>query len=191
VAWLGGLALLVLANLLRICALYFVGLYAPTVFETAHIEGASRRRRTRSAPSRQGQLSVASFNVENLDPSDPSSKFTELADLIKNNLGSPDLLETLPPAERYSYVFSGNSQVLDHLMVSAPLVSALVGFDVVHANAEFSTRESDQDPAVARFNFAAPASVPSGSDGHLALLALALSGVALSVLARGTRRPAT
>ena len=38
VAWLAGLLLLVLANLLRICALYFVGLYAPTAFERAHVE---------------------------------------------------------------------------------------------------------------------------------------------------------
>jgi exosortase/archaeosortase family protein len=38
VAWLVGLVLLVFANLLRICALYFVGLYAPTAFERAHVE---------------------------------------------------------------------------------------------------------------------------------------------------------
>ncbi len=91
-----------------------------------------------------GQLSVASFKRPRtsipaiLRASSPSSP-----DLIKNNLGSPDLLETLPPAERYSATCSGgNSQVLDHLWSPrAARGSALVGFDVVHANAEFSTRE--------------------------------------------------
>ncbi|PYJ08196.1 MAG: hypothetical protein DMF06_13450 [Verrucomicrobia bacterium] len=38
------------------------------------------------------QLAVATFNVENLDPGDPPSKFTALASLIVNNLRSPDII---------------------------------------------------------------------------------------------------
>jgi uncharacterized protein len=32
--------------------------------------------------------------------------------------GLTAMIEMLPPNERYSYVFEGNSQVLDHIMVS-------------------------------------------------------------------------
>jgi predicted extracellular nuclease len=39
-----------------------------------------------------GQLAVATFNVENLDPADPQSKFDALAGVIVNNLKAPDLL---------------------------------------------------------------------------------------------------
>ena len=31
-----------------------------------------------------------------------------------------DLPATLPTSERYSYVYEGNSQVLDHILVSRP-----------------------------------------------------------------------
>ena len=33
------------------------------------------------------------------------------------------MIETLPPNERYSYVFDGNSQALDHILVSANLLN--------------------------------------------------------------------
>ena len=40
----------------------------------------------------QDQLTVATFNVENLDPSDGSVKFNRLANAIVNNLKSPDVI---------------------------------------------------------------------------------------------------
>jgi predicted extracellular nuclease len=39
-----------------------------------------------------GQLAVSTFNFENLDPTDPQSKFDRLAVEIVNNLRSPDLI---------------------------------------------------------------------------------------------------
>ena len=62
-----------------------------------------------------------------------------------------DLVETLPQNERYSYVFEGNSQTLDHILVSAHLMADLVGFDMVHMNAEFVVQATDHDPPVSRF----------------------------------------
>ncbi|WP_436736359.1 endonuclease/exonuclease/phosphatase family protein [Streptomyces sp. BBFR102] len=56
---------------------------------------------------------------------------------------------TLPPAERYSYVFQGNSQVLDQILVS-PAVKHF-RYDSVHINAEFADQDSDHDPQVLRF----------------------------------------
>jgi predicted extracellular nuclease len=64
----------------------------------------------------------------------------------------------LPMEERYSYVFEGNSQALDHLLVSPALGEALVpgGFDIVHVNAEYADQVSDHDPLVARFGLVTP-----------------------------------
>ncbi|MEO6457968.1 MAG: hypothetical protein ABIO92_06805, partial [Chloroflexia bacterium] len=45
-----------------------------------------------SATPGANQLVVGNFNVENLDPGDPQSKFDDLAALIVNNLRSPDIL---------------------------------------------------------------------------------------------------
>jgi hypothetical protein len=43
-------------------------------------------------PGPQYKLNVATFNLENLSPLDPPSKFNELADLIVHNLLTPDIL---------------------------------------------------------------------------------------------------
>ncbi|UJW36513.1 endonuclease/exonuclease/phosphatase family protein [Saccharothrix sp. AJ9571] len=59
------------------------------------------------------------------------------------------LIDTLPENERYSYVYEGNSQVLDHILASkAPRG---VDYDVVHINAEFAEQASDHDPQLVRF----------------------------------------
>jgi predicted extracellular nuclease len=60
------------------------------------------------------------------------------------------LMETLPLPERYSYVFEGNSQVLDQILFSANMMRDLTAYDVVHVNAEFADQASDHDPSVAR-----------------------------------------
>ena len=62
-----------------------------------------------------------------------------------------DLAEALPPSERYGYVFEGNSQVLDHILVSNALATfAHAELDFVHVNAEFAAQTSDHDPDVLR-----------------------------------------
>ncbi|KUJ38630.1 endonuclease [Streptomyces sp. NRRL F-5122] len=60
-----------------------------------------------------------------------------------------DLINTLPVNERYSYVYDGNSQTLDHILVS-PAIKKFQ-YQVVHINAEFSDQTSDHDPQVVRF----------------------------------------
>jgi predicted extracellular nuclease len=76
-------------------------------------------------------------------------EFSETTQILEGN-ELLSLLHLLPKAERYSYVFEGNSQVLDQILVSTPTLSALRGFDVVHVNAEFADQASDHDPSVAR-----------------------------------------
>jgi predicted extracellular nuclease len=60
------------------------------------------------------------------------------------------LIETLPPGERYTFVFDGNSQALDHILFSNNLINKPFEFDVVHVNSEFAVQASDHDPQVVR-----------------------------------------
>jgi predicted extracellular nuclease len=60
------------------------------------------------------------------------------------------LFDRLPERERYSYVFDGNSQVLDQILVSRSLWDRGPTYDVVHVNAEFFDQASDHDPSVMR-----------------------------------------
>jgi predicted extracellular nuclease len=63
------------------------------------------------------------------------------------------LMDTLPKPERYSYVFEGNSQVLDQILVSNNLLGSFgIEYDPVHVNSEFADQASDHDPQVARLD---------------------------------------
>ncbi|PSP19598.1 MAG: nuclease [Cyanobacteria bacterium QS_8_64_29] len=63
-----------------------------------------------------------------------------------------NLTETLPRPQRYSYIFQGNAQTLDHILVSDALAQAAQA-DIVHLNAGFRGASSDHDPAIARLSF--------------------------------------
>ncbi|PNQ79354.1 S-layer homology domain-containing protein [Paenibacillus sp. F4] len=65
-----------------------------------------------------------------------------------------NLIDNLDEKERYSYVYEGNSQTLDHMLVS-PSLSKTSVLDIVHMNADFSAadgRVSDHDPLVAQID---------------------------------------
>jgi predicted extracellular nuclease len=110
--------------------------------------------------NQQAQL-VHDFAAHVLD-ADPNARVIVLGDLndfefssaLATLEGSPSILDdsiaNLPQDERYSYVFEGNSQTLDHVVTSHSASSELRGFDVVHVNAEFADQTSDHDPLVAR-----------------------------------------
>lgn len=109
------------------------------------------------------QAQVVNEFVDSILAVDPSAAVAVLGDLndfwfstpLQTIKGSPavlsDLITTLSPAERYTYVFDGNSQDLDHILASPGLASDLETFDAVHVNAEFTARASDHDPLVAQF----------------------------------------
>jgi uncharacterized protein len=59
-----------------------------------------------------------------------------------------DLINTLAVNQRYTYVFNGVSQVLDHILVSSGV--GAVQYQVVHINAEYADQASDHDPQVVR-----------------------------------------
>ena len=69
-------------------------------------------------------------------------------------------LGVLPPEERYSYIFQGVSQLLDHVLVTPALAAARVRVNVLHLNADYPPADpedpsprhcSDHDPVVAVF----------------------------------------
>jgi uncharacterized repeat protein (TIGR01451 family) len=72
-----------------------------------------------------------------------------LAVLLGDELTS--LTDTLPENERYTYIYDGNSQALDHILVTHNLV-AVSDYDIVHMNAEFieDLKATDHDPGLTR-----------------------------------------
>jgi hypothetical protein len=114
-----------------------------------------------SETQRRAQAEVLADFVAQILAVDPTAAVVVLGDLndfefsapvgILKAAGLTTLVETLPANERYTYVFDGNSQVLDHIMVSSSLVP-VARFDIVHVNAEFADPASDHDPSVARLS---------------------------------------
>jgi len=112
-----------------------------------------------SEAQRDQQAQIVRDFVASMLSIDPNTEVAVLGDLNDFEFSNPlaivktaplnDLIETLPVNERYSYVFEGNSQTLDHILVSNSLVSHAI-YDVVHVNAEFWDQVSDHDPEVAR-----------------------------------------
>ena len=72
------------------------------------------------------------------------------------------LLETLPANEQYTYVFEGNSQSLDHILVSDAIFGKPFAYDVVHVNAEFADQASDHDPQLVKLVLNRAPSVSAG-----------------------------
>ncbi|MFD5915727.1 endonuclease/exonuclease/phosphatase family protein [Kitasatospora sp. NPDC058201] len=84
-------------------------------------------------------VSLGDFNDYQFSPA--------LAALTKDGV-LRSLVNELPEKEQYSYVYQGNSQVLDHILVSPEVGYAK--YDIVHINAEFAQQASDHDPQVVR-----------------------------------------
>lgn len=118
-----------------------------------------------SETQRNQQAQVVNSFVDSILAADPRAGVVVLGDLNDFEFSTPvrtlkggvlrDLIETLPPGERYTYVFDGNSQALDHILATDSLFSSLVRFDVVHINSEFVDQASDHDPTLAIFRLPA------------------------------------
>ena len=115
---------------------------------------------TRSSEvQRHQQATIEAGFVQQIRDIDPNANVVVLGDLndfefsetihILEAAGLTDLYDTVSLAERYSYVFEGNSQTLDHILVSGSLLNRST-LDVVHVNAEFADQASDHDPSVVR-----------------------------------------
>ena len=113
-----------------------------------------------SEAQRNQQAQIVHDFVAQIETADPDASVVVLGDLNDFEFSSAvttlrtgvltDLLTTLPANQRYTYDFEGNSQSLDHILLSPALLDHRVAYDVVHVNAEFATQASDHDPQVAR-----------------------------------------
>jgi predicted extracellular nuclease len=106
------------------------------------------------------QAEVVNAFVEDILAQDPNANVVVLGDFndfeYSDTLAAVagdeliNLTDRLAPNERYSYVFQGNSQALDHLLLSEPLAATNPWHHVVHVNAEFADQASDHDPQLVR-----------------------------------------
>ena len=114
-----------------------------------------------SLDERLAQASAVALAVEELLSADPDARVAVVGDFnefefvrpleILEEAGLVNLTNTLPENERYTFNFQGNSQSLDHILVSQALAGG-AQFDAVHVNSEFAVtpqRASDHDPLVA------------------------------------------
>lgn len=138
-----------------------------------------------SETARHEQARAVRSFVDELLAVDPQAKvvvagdvndfeFSDTAQILVDTLegsGSTamtDLPRTLPASERWTYVYEGNSQVLDHILISPALVTRekvnapwrprghqaapLFRYDIVHTNSPFHDQDSDHDPQVVRLD---------------------------------------
>jgi predicted extracellular nuclease len=120
-------------------------------------ETGSTARRTEQAEA------VAGF-VEQVAAADPAAGVIVLGDfndfensvplLAFETAGLDDLVLRVPAEQRYTFIYLGNSQVLDHVLVNESLADG-AEIDIVHVNADFpdAGRASDHDPIVVRLAF--------------------------------------
>jgi predicted extracellular nuclease len=104
-----------------------------------------------------GDLNDFQFGEPNEGPNDP------VAILEGVGGGEPftNLVNMEKEQERWTFLFDGNSQVLDHMLVNDALLAELVGTDILHFNAAFpnslgsdpttTLRASDHDAVEGRF----------------------------------------
>jgi uncharacterized protein len=125
--------------------------------------------------ARHGQAQLVNDFVDQILAKDKNAKvvvlgdindfeFSETTSILEGGVLT-SLMDFLPPEERYSYVFEGNSQTLDQILLSNRGLlqgSEHPEFDVVHLNSEFADaiQASDHEPSVVRMKF------PGSSDNQ-------------------------
>src|SRR5205085_8182129 len=137
------------------------------------LEGATQPPADAGDASRTAQGSAVAAYVNNALATNPHLQLGVLGDFngfyfegavgAIEAVGLTDLHRLNPAEERYSYVFDGNSQAIDHQIVTGGLLSS-AQFDVVHLNAEFDNnpnRPTDHDPTLSRFFIEHPNEAPT------------------------------
>jgi uncharacterized protein len=116
-----------------------------------------------SEDQREQQAQIVHDFAASILQIDPESRVIVMGDLNDFHFSTPvqvlkedileNLIETLQVEKRYTYNYDGNSQVLDHILVSESLMGLLVSLDILHLNSEFDYMRqlSDHDPVVATF----------------------------------------
>lgn len=90
---------------------------APTVVQASPLQ-----KEITNLTGTTNQLTVATFNVENLDPGDGAAKFTGLANAIVNNLKSPDIINLEEVQDNNG---ATNDSVVDASVTYQTLINAI------------------------------------------------------------------
>ncbi|HYD38481.1 MAG TPA: cadherin domain-containing protein, partial [Allosphingosinicella sp.] len=137
------------------------------------LQGADQPPEDAGDGSRTAQAEAVRAYVNNALATDPSLKLGVMGDFngfyFENAVGAleaggvlTDLHRLNPEEERYTYLFDGNLQAIDHMLVTGGLFSGAM-FDAVHINAEQpddAARATDHDPIVGRFYVEHPNEAP-------------------------------
>ncbi len=141
--------------------LFVVNLHLASKGGDDPIFGRRQPRITGTERRRTSQATVVASFVDELMRADEKAAVVVLGDLndfekskplyVLETAGLEDLVLRLAGEQRYSYVYLGNSQVLDHILVS-PSIADQAEIDAVHVNADFPAahRASDHDPIVVK-----------------------------------------
>ena len=118
---------------------------------------------------RKLQAEALNEHVSGLKDADPDAKVIVLGDLNDFEFSEPlpllkgegdeqilfDQIDELDDDEVYTFNFQGNSQVLDHFLVTENLKEN-TEFDIVHVNNDFASFGSDHEPLIGRIKFDGP-----------------------------------
>jgi ABC-type Mn2+/Zn2+ transport system permease subunit/predicted extracellular nuclease len=127
--------------------------------------GSSQPPTLHTEVQRTAQVEQLLTFVEAILAIEPQAGIIVLGDMNEHEFRQPmleladgalvNLVDREDPSERYSYNYQGNSQLLDHILVSASLAVRVGDVHYVHVNADSADaqRASDHDPVVAFVEF--------------------------------------
>jgi len=123
-------------------------------------------------PRRIAQAAWNAGLVKQIQVEDPNAQIIVMGDLNSyydsppietlRDAGLVHVFDDLEPEERYTYIYQGIAQVLDHMLVNDKLAPALTRVDILHVNSDFPLQlpgdtsvlhKSDHDPIVITLDF--------------------------------------
>jgi VCBS repeat-containing protein len=151
-----------------------VNVHAPARLNSDPLMGANQPPFNAGEAGRNGQSAAVREFLEDSLATNPNLRLGVLGDFngfwFEQSLTSleaggvvTNLHRLNPEEERYSYIFDGNSQAIDHLLVSGTMLPG-AQFDVVHMNSEQPRtvfRGTDHDAIVGRLFIEHPNEAPT------------------------------
>lgn len=126
--------------------------------------GSTQPPKLESEAQRHKIANVVNDFVEKIKADNPDSNIVSVGDYndfqftkslkILEGKQMTNMINKVETADRYTYLFQGNSQVLDHILVSNNLAKS-TKIDILHINADFTDmagRASDHDPVMVQLN---------------------------------------
>ena len=109
---------------------------------------------------RLAQAQIIRDFVRDIQFENPSARIVVLGDFnafqfepaletLEDGGALTNLTKSLPAEARYTFIFEGNSQALDHILVGG-MLKRRAQYQVVHVNSRFFDQAADHDPAVAK-----------------------------------------